>query len=923
MKIRGKKNFIFGSLLLVVLVSVVLADIVITPSPSNPPGTTSNSTINISYTIDTDYLNSTIFSWNGANYSFVDNSLQAWCNFDNRSSLSENDTWTYCWNPYGGFNGSITGYNVTNPDASNISWYPLGKYGGAFNFTKKFNGINFSSGKDWFGANYTFSIWLNIPSSSNDRIFYYYNGTQGVYFTSNLGPVGKNYGWQTLSPTTVLISHTWVNNSFGKWVNLLVTRAGSNTSMYINGVYENSTSLQIGNFSAPNTIFYLGYQNAAANSFNGSMDDMIIFNRSFSSSEANELYRSQITKFNSTRYIRNSSESVSINPQSYYFCSSNSTVQSCSASNSISSLSTLKTNFSNLNQSIKADFYGINLVEPNWILSNPSHIDKNNDYVTESAINQANMKSALINSNVGLWNVDMNLHLFYSNTTDSSGVNRTINGTAYWNLTGYKELVEYAYAQNKTLMMSILYMPSWLGDNSTGWCNSLTLCIPSNYTKFSNIVIDFINYTTSNGLYLNTVLYQFWNEPYGTNYFMNLLSSGNQKYANYTYFYNQTYNALKAAYPNIKIGVGSGADYTPEFNNYILANLTNRWDFINLHTYGNGNSTDLLAFNFPFKGINSFMANCTSYSADCSKLYVGEWGWRNITIKNESNFQGQHSKASYGITYLLNLNYWASNLSMDIHRFTDRYSFVNNPTFNAQDNNLWTLVSDAGLDNTETTYYPSYNVTKNFAHLCPAGGQVYTSSSDDANLKVVSCKSGNDYGIIVINAGTDSKNVSLNLSGAYPYNSITNYETGTSYPSYSGIAQLGVLDSYGILYLNDGLCGNGLLNVGETCDDGNLINGDGCSSVCSIEVVSGAPGIMPNNSISNNPVQDNATKNNTQNANTENNSVSNVSQQIDEIAKGTEDFVRKYIWFIIPVILIMVALGGRKKRSEYIYVRRH
>ena len=31
------------------------------------------------------------------------------------------------------------------------------------------------------------------------------------------------------------------------------------------------------------------------------------------------------------------------------------------------------------------------------------------------------------------------------------------------------------------------------------------------------------------------------------------------------------------------------------------------------------------------------------------------------------------------------------------------------------------------------------------------------------------------------------------------------------------------------------VCGNGILETGEECDDGNLINGDGCSSTCTIE----------------------------------------------------------------------------------------
>jgi len=36
------------------------------------------------------------------------------------------------------------------------------------------------------------------------------------------------------------------------------------------------------------------------------------------------------------------------------------------------------------------------------------------------------------------------------------------------------------------------------------------------------------------------------------------------------------------------------------------------------------------------------------------------------------------------------------------------------------------------------------------------------------------------------------------------------------------------------------ICGNGISEPGEQCDDGNLINGDGCSSVCAIEQVAGA-----------------------------------------------------------------------------------
>jgi cysteine-rich repeat protein len=38
-------------------------------------------------------------------------------------------------------------------------------------------------------------------------------------------------------------------------------------------------------------------------------------------------------------------------------------------------------------------------------------------------------------------------------------------------------------------------------------------------------------------------------------------------------------------------------------------------------------------------------------------------------------------------------------------------------------------------------------------------------------------------------------------------------------------------------------CGNGILDPGEQCDDGNLINGDGCSATCELE--GGGEGCTP------------------------------------------------------------------------------
>ena len=42
------------------------------------------------------------------------------------------------------------------------------------------------------------------------------------------------------------------------------------------------------------------------------------------------------------------------------------------------------------------------------------------------------------------------------------------------------------------------------------------------------------------------------------------------------------------------------------------------------------------------------------------------------------------------------------------------------------------------------------------------------------------------------------------------------------------------------------ICGNNIIEAGEECDDGNLVNGDNCSSVCTIENVSTSKGVSVN-----------------------------------------------------------------------------
>jgi cysteine-rich repeat protein len=44
---------------------------------------------------------------------------------------------------------------------------------------------------------------------------------------------------------------------------------------------------------------------------------------------------------------------------------------------------------------------------------------------------------------------------------------------------------------------------------------------------------------------------------------------------------------------------------------------------------------------------------------------------------------------------------------------------------------------------------------------------------------------------------------------------------------------------------NDCICGNGVVEPGELCDDGNVFNGDGCSETCEVEETDDNEGCTP------------------------------------------------------------------------------
>ena len=134
--------------------------------------------------------------------------------------------------------------------------------------------------------------------------------------------------------------------------------------------------------------------------------------------------------------------------------------------------------------------------------------------------------------------------------------------------------------------------------------------------------------------------------------------------------------------------------------------------------------------------VNSPQNNSTTISGDI----VYNLTMNYTDFKNDSNYVGNYSMM-FGsfLNEVLNSKY---NISQTMYEFSTEYPYSSKCSASEYPSK-WQMVSNPQLNN--TNYEITYNVTKNFAHLCPAGATVYVTSNDDDSIKQVSCRKNNLY----------------------------------------------------------------------------------------------------------------------------------------------------------------------------------
>jgi len=282
--------FLIASIILISSEIIVLA-------PIASPLCIHGNSATINFSMNSNNLSSVIYNWNGTNFTLYNNSLVLMYNFENLSALGENSTYIVDVSKYGN-NGTAVGADYNSS----------GKYGGAYQFDGTDDYINISSQTVNITGPITISFWAYPRSDSVNAVVVgkiYYTGVSdnGGYAVRQYDTRWEvniaNNNWGYLYNDTCLQVDTWQY--------VVGVYDGTTIKLYVNGIS------QTGSYSAPGSSIRgatqplgIGYVESAGGAltshWDGIIDNVMIWNRSLSSSEIYQQYISNLQKYNQTQW---------------------------------------------------------------------------------------------------------------------------------------------------------------------------------------------------------------------------------------------------------------------------------------------------------------------------------------------------------------------------------------------------------------------------------------------------------------------------------------------------------------------------------------------------------------------------------------------------------------------------------------------
>ncbi len=272
------------------------------PTPADASFNPSGS-IEVNATLTEDNLENLVFNWNGTGHTVYDDSLVLMFNLDKRAGLGENDTHVTDVSGYGN-NGTV--YN-------NSAWTPSGRYSGGYWFSSDNGGgwlaVDESPSMDFNKSQGTIMMWVNCPDTSlpdRQNLFEDSNEEMEAAMQQNTGKL-YFYPWVDVGSWSNYIMTADPIPS-GGWTHIAITwdYSTKDARIYVNGSEAPlGTDNLAANWDQPAStgawVFARKYHMTTRN-FNGSMDEVQVYNRSLSEDEILFLYNSNLVKHDASSW---------------------------------------------------------------------------------------------------------------------------------------------------------------------------------------------------------------------------------------------------------------------------------------------------------------------------------------------------------------------------------------------------------------------------------------------------------------------------------------------------------------------------------------------------------------------------------------------------------------------------------------------
>jgi len=197
--------------------------------------------------------------------------------------------------------------------AKHADWAPSGRVGSAMQFDGVNDYVNVTNSPELnfsLSDNYTLSAWVlfGVTTASGKTIVEklvsgpypfalrgWSNATNGgAYVALYNGSVAVEADYSDISPTG--------------WHHLVAVKAGDQLLIYGDGELRNATAITITGVVHNSANVFIGRRGSGATPFNGSIDEVRIWNRALSGAEARQQYYSSLNKFAPGRWLFSSNQ---------------------------------------------------------------------------------------------------------------------------------------------------------------------------------------------------------------------------------------------------------------------------------------------------------------------------------------------------------------------------------------------------------------------------------------------------------------------------------------------------------------------------------------------------------------------------------------------------------------------------------------